>query len=308
MSISFSQSKFSIFLRFFILCLSASACCNAQNYQNKLKDLYAANDTSAQSLLLKEWELKSPADPELYIASFNHYMRKSKEEQLALEKTQRAQASLQRADSTADIAAMYGNQNAFTDYYGDKALEYLQKGILKFPDRLDLRFTRIQALGQKERYDEYTYDIIQTLEQSNTNKNAWKATNNELIKDPQKFMLGGVQEFVVQLYNTNDYTLLESMRAISQTALKYYPQHIESLSNLSIVYLLKKQYDKALDPLLKAEKLAPKDVIVLSNIAKAYTMKEDLENATAYYQLCIKYGDAKVKKYAQEQIDALQKN
>lgn len=95
------------------------------------------------------------------------------------------------------------------------------------------------------------------------------------------------------------------MKRIAETVLKYYPDHIESLSNLSIVYLLQKQYDKALEPLLKAEKLDPKDYIVLSNIAQAYKLKGDNKNAIKYYQLTIKHGDEQAKKYARGQIDEL---
>mgnify|MGYP003380295723 CR=1 FL=1 len=63
-------------------------------------------------------------------------------------------------------------------------------------------------------------------------------------------------------YNTENDDLLDNMKRIAETVLKYYPDHIESLSNLSIVFMLQKQYDKALEPLLKAEKLNPKDYIV----------------------------------------------
>ena len=71
--------------------------------------------------------------------------------------------------------------------------------------------------------------------------------------------------------------------------------------------MLQKQYDKALGPLLKAEKLNPKDYIVLSNIAQAYKLKGDSKNAIKYYELTSKYGDEQAKKYAEGQIDELKK-
>ena len=97
------------------------------------------------------------------------------------------------------------------------------------------------------------------------------------------------------------------MKRIAETVLKYYPDHIESLSNLSIVLMLQKQYDKALELLLKAKKLNPKDYIVLNNIAQAYKLKGDTKNAIKYYELTIKYGDKQAKQYAKEQIKELEK-
>ncbi len=71
--------------------------------------------------------------------------------------------------------------------------------------------------------------------------------------------------------------------------------------------MLQKQYDKALEPLLKAEKLNPKDFIILSNIAQAYKLKGDNKNAIKYYKLTIKFGDEESKQYAQQQIEELEK-
>ena len=80
-----------------------------------------------------------------------------------------------------------------------------------------------------------------------------------------------------------------------------------SLSNLSITYLLTDQYDKAISPLLKAEKLDPKDYIVLSNIARAYVLKGDKQKAIEYYEKTSKYGDEQIKAFAQQQIEKLKK-
>jgi len=97
------------------------------------------------------------------------------------------------------------------------------------------------------------------------------------------------------------------MKQIAEKILKYYPDHVESLSSLSVVYMLQKQYDKALEPLLKAEKINPSDYIVLGNLAQAYKLLGNKESAIKYYELTVKYGDEQAKKYAQGQIDELKK-
>lgn len=97
------------------------------------------------------------------------------------------------------------------------------------------------------------------------------------------------------------------MKQIAETILKYYTEHIESLSNLSIVFMLQRNYDKALDQLFKAQKINPKDYIVLSNIAQAYKLKGDKQTAIKYYEMTIKHGDKSAKLYAKEQIDELKK-
>jgi tetratricopeptide (TPR) repeat protein len=135
--------------------------------------------------------------------------------------------------------------------------------------------------------------------------NGW--SDNKPVENPVNFMLDCVQDYVLQIYNTQDDSLLDNMMRISETILKYHPSHIKSLSNVAIVYTLKKDYDKALTKLLKAEKIDPKDYIVLSNIAHAYKLKGDKGNAIKYYELTKKYGDDQAKDYATEQLKDLKK-
>jgi tetratricopeptide (TPR) repeat protein len=98
------------------------------------------------------------------------------------------------------------------------------------------------------------------------------------------------------------------MALISEAILKYYPNSVESLSNLSIVYMMKDEIDKALGYLLRAEKIDPKDYVVLGNIALAYKKKGDKANAIKYYELTELYGDGDAKVYAQKQLVELKKN
>ena len=69
--------------------------------------------------------------------------------------------------------------------------------------------------------------------------------------------------------------------------------------------MIRKEYDKARETLGRAEKIAPKDTIVLNNTAKAYALKGDAANAEKYYRLVEKYGGEDEKQYARERIKEL---
>jgi tetratricopeptide (TPR) repeat protein len=161
--------------------------------------------------------------------------------------------------------------------------------------------------GQIEDYENFTKEIIKTIDYSAINKNKWTWTDSKPLDDPQKFMLSLIQGYQHQLYNTENEVVLDYMKRIAEAVLKYYPDHIESLSNLSIVFLVSKEYDKALEQLLKAEKLNPRDYIVLNNIAQAYKLKGETKKAIRYYELTIKYGNQRAKDSAKSQIEELKK-
>ena len=281
-----------------------------QTLKQQFNDLVSKKDTVGQKELLEKWEKTDSNDPELFVAYFNYYVIKSKNEIITLGQNPKGKDVLQIMDQDTTkkepVGFLYGDTYYNPDLLS-KGFDWINKGIEKHPNRLDMRFGKIYMFGQIEDYENFTREIIKTIDYSAINKNKWTWADSKPLDDPKEFMLSSIQNYQIQLYNTENDDLLDNMKRIAEKVLKYYPDHIESLSNLSIVFMLQKQYDKALEPLLKAEKLNPKDYIVLSNIAQAYKLKGDTKNAIKYYELTLKHGDEQAKKYAQGQIDELKK-
>ncbi len=281
-----------------------------QNFQKEFNDLFLKKDTVSQLNLLKKWEKSDINDPELYTSYFNFYANKSKSEIITLGQDPKGDGVIQIMDQdktkTKPVGYIYGDTQ-FNPEILSKGFYWINKGIEKFPNRLDMRFGKIYMFGQIEDYESFTQEIIKTIDFSAENKNKWTWTENKPLEDPKNYMLSSIQEYQVQLYNTENDSLLDNMKRIAESVLKYYPDHVESLSNLSIVFMIQKQFDNALEVLLKAEKLNPKDYIVLSNIAQAYKLKQDFKNSIKYYELTMKYGDNDFKKYAKEQIEELKR-
>lgn len=293
-----------------LLILSLNQGCG-QAFKKQFNEMVSKSDTAGQQQLLQQWAKADSSDPELYVAYFNFYVRKSKKSIVRLDPSGKCKGGFEVMEKDSSqkepIAYLYGDS-----YYDpvilQRAMEYIDRGIKKQPNRLDMRFGKIYMYGQTRDYEKFTDEIIITINYSALNKNKWTWEDSKPLDSPQYFFLKSLQDYQVQLYETEKDELLDNMGRIAETILKYYPDHIESLSNLSVVYMLQKQYDKGLAPLLKAEKLNPKDYIVLSNIAQAYKLKGDKTNAIKYYELTIKYGDEQAIEYAQGQIEQLKKN
>lgn len=278
-------------LIFLILILGTNAFSQG-HFENFMK--YQENgDTLKQKQLLKKWRLESPNDSELYTSLFNYYFQKSKNEVLLLASgtPPKGKDYLVLKDSTDQIAGYVSNKIDYEKSNLKAAFESINEGIKLYPNRLDMRFGKIFVLGQIKDWKSFTDEIIKTVEHSSKNSNNWTWTLNKQKKDGKDFLLGSLQNYQMQLYNTMNDELLKNMRDIAQSVLKYYPNHIESLSNSSITYLVEKQYKKALVPLKKAEKINPKDFIVLNNIAYCYKEMKNRELAIEYYEKVIKYGN-----------------
>lgn len=283
---------------------------SGQTFKQQFNDLVSKKDTVGQQQLLEKWGKSDNDDPELFVAYFNYFVIKSKNEIITLGQNPKGKDVLKvmNQDTTKkeSLGFIYGDTYYNTELLS-KGFNWIDKGIEKYPNRLDMRFGKIYMFGQIEDYENFTTQIIKTIDYSVVNKNKWTWADSKPLDNPKEFMLSSIHNYQIQLYYTENDNLLDNMKRIAETVLKYYPDNIENLSNLSIVFMLKKEYNKALEPLLKAEKLNPKDYIVLSNIAQAYKLKDDTKNAIKYYELTSKHGDEQAKKYAQEQIDELKK-
>ena len=279
----------------------------SQNYFENFKKYQASGDTLKQKDLLEKWKQESPNDSELYTSLFNYYFQKSRNEVLLLASgtPPKGQEYLELKDSTNQIAGFISSKIDYEKSNLKLAFKSIDKGIKLYPNRLDMRFGKIYVLGQIKDWRNFTDEIVKTVNYSSKNNNDWTWTLNEKRKDGKDFFLGSLQDYQIQLYNTMDDDLLKNMREIAQAVLKYYPNHIESLSNMSITYLVEKKYDKALIMLKKAEEINPKDFIVLNNIAYCYKEMYNKDFAIEYYEKVIKYGDKQAIEQAKNEIEKL---
>ena len=278
-----------------------------ENYHEKFTEYCTTHDTLAQREVLEVWESSKPDDPELFTSYFNYYFQLSKYNMLNMDSKPGGEENLQIKDSTDKVMGFLVEKTYFNPELIDQGFEWINKGIKKFPSRLDMRFGKIYAFGQIEDWKGFTGEILEAIRYSNEINNKWTWTNNEPVEDAENFFLGSIQGYQSQLYNTDEDSLLKNMREISEEVLKYYPNHVESLSNIAVTYLLAGLYAEALPPLLKAEIIDPNDIIVLSNIAHAYKLNEDKPNAIKYYKKLLEIGDERTKQLAKQQLELLEK-
>lgn len=287
-----------LFLFFFISLISYYY--GQSNYQNFL-ELYQKNDTVAVQNFLNDWEKQNP-DAEFYVSAVNYYFNKSRKEVLTLGQGTPTKEAFEVKDDSGNVVAYLSSKDLYDTNLLQKTFKYFDEGISKFPDRLDIRFGKVYSLGSIGDYENFSKEIVKTIQYSSKNKNNWLWSENQKFHGGEKEFLLSIQDYNNQIYETNDDALLKYMKEINEEVLKFYPNHVESLSNLSIVSLINKKYDEALSYLFKAEKLAPEDYIVLNNIAYSFKMKKDITNAIKYYNLVKKFGTDEAKAQAENEI------
>lgn len=287
-----------------LLCISPSV---AQKQYAAFKKLYAKNDTAKISKFLQQWEKSNPNDPELYTSAFNFHFAQSKQEVLSLGLQRPQGDSFELTDSTGKTAGHIGSTISYNPERVAVAMKYINKGIQKFPNRLDMRFGKCFVLGKLELYKEFTQEIITTVEHSHTIATKWLWTENKPLDDAEQVMIGSVQSYLKQMYDTDNDSLLNNIKQVGEVVLKYYPKSVEVLSTTAVAYMLTKNFTKALDYLAQAETVNPTDFIVLNNIGYCYKLLGQKEKAITYYQKVITYGNEQAKAHATKELEELKK-
>lgn len=296
---------------FFSICLLFAGATGAQEFNNQFKLLITSNDTAAQRKLLGEWESKSPNDADLIMAWFNYYAGKSKKvsSNLAENPKNKSTFSIHDVSDKSQSAVQYRNE--YDVALLSRAYACIDKGISTYPSRLDMRFAKIYYLGETKDFKSYTDAILATVAQSKTIRNTWLWTGDVPQAGAKDFLLTTVQEYIMLLYNQSNSSKnerYEEIRKISEKVLSCYPQNVESMNNLALLFLLQKKHKKAIPILQDAEKLAPDDFVVLNNLAQAYKRKGDKAKAIAYFEKVVKFGDAETTEFAKKELLELKKN
>lgn len=239
------------FILFFLFCF-VSFVLGQNNYQQFL-EFYQKNDTIAVEKLLIDWEKNNP-DAEYYVSCVNYFFNKSKKEVLSLDKVIPKKEGLEIKDDKGNSVAYLSSKNLYDEKMLQKTFKCFDEGISKFPDRLDIRLGKVYSLGQIEDYENLTKEILKAIQYSAKNKNNWLWSENSKYEAGMKGFLSSIQDYNNQIYQANDDSLLKYMKQINEEVLIYYPDRVESLSNLSIVSLISKNYDEDFNLSLKGGK------------------------------------------------------
>lgn len=278
-----------------------------QDYKTKYLDLFKKKDNDKEILdYLKKWEKAQPDNAELYVAYFNYYFNKSRNEVIHLETQSGPEKNLILKDTTGKTAGFIYGGYLYNDSLFNLGQHYIDEGIKKNPKRLDLYFGKVYSLGEIGQYDKYQIELLMVIDLSSKINYDWLWSDDKKIEDSKNHFKGVIQSYCNELFSLNPpkYNIIA---AISQKMIYYFPQEIEFYSNIGSCYATQGDYKKGLEYFNKAFNLNSKDVIVINNLAYSYEQLKDYENAIKFYNLVIIYGNNDDKKYAKQAVDELSK-
>lgn len=281
----------------------------AQDFQSQFYQALNEKDSLKKLEVLENWKASSPVPPaaEYYAAAFNYHVNLARTELLEISPEAASDEAMTILDSNGNVEGYIHSRISYDEAKISEAIILLDEGLNHYPNRLDLHFGKIYVLGQTQNWGRFTSAILNTIDYSKEIDNQWLwEHNSDFSPTPQEDFLGSMQDYQLQLYNTEDDALMTNMRAIANKILEHYPDHTVSLSNLALTYMVEEKWDQAIASLDKARSLDEADMVIVANLAHSYRMKGDTNKAREYYLIMRESDDLEIVDFAEYMLEQLE--
>ena len=278
-----------------------------KNYQETYIDLFDAEKYVETLAHLQLWENAEPDNPEMFIAYFNYYIARNRFSGISIDREQKGSGpTMEITDpQTGEIlgylndSVQYNTEDIFT------AIEYLDRGLDMYPDRLDMHFGKIHILNETGYYKMAGGELFATLEISKRVNNNWAWADNGKITNGELFFVSSIQDYYRFWLNAETKEAYDQIKLCTEKQIELYPGNIYGYNYLAIYYLMNEQFQAGLEYLLQAEIIAPNDCIVLENIGRTYMNMNNNQKAEEYFRKILEVGNEQDKMYAQYYLDLL---
>ena len=258
--------------------------------------------------VLDNWAKVDSTNTRLLLARFDLLFAKSqteavvmkdKKKYLGMEPVLTFKDSLQRN--------VYCYQEIFYDdeLYG-KAIQAIDKAITIWPNRLDFRFVKANALiaYEKESPDMAKNYLKSLIAEAAAKKSEWDYSDTKVGKP---FIEEAMQEYCYSFYTIGSDQSRQVFLDLSQMLSETFPYNIEFINNIGSYYLVNEDYKTALKYYAKVLKKNPDDYTAIKNSALSARRMKNSKLETKYLQMLVKYGPENDAQAAKARLEAISK-
>ena len=297
------------YTRWIFLLLIITLPLQANNFDAFNKSL-DKKDTKKARKLLDNWGAGKLEDPQYYICEFNYYVRSGMHSGMVTTvEPPESGESLELTDpKTGEVAGYMYETVTFNDEVIDQGIEFIHKGIEKFPDHYEMRFGLLWILKELKRYDPYLDQLDESLAYYRSGKFKTMYWNeNKRVENPGEFLIERIQGNLNEMLSEG---FIKSHKEFAfryaDLMIQYFPDHKYGYSNKGVIHFYNEETDQAIGYFLKALEKDPEDELTLYNIAYFYDISGNPEKAEVYYQKVIDDGDnTTLTGYAEKRLEEL---
>lgn len=283
----------------------------AQDSFSKFNDYISNDDFENAKLILDNWGENKENDPQYYICNFNYYFNKSRESVIAIENEAPAGKSLQIQDKdTGEPKGYIGERIVYDEKIAQQGIDFIKKGIEKFPDHFEMRFGLMFLYRELKQWDNYLLELENTLKYLTDNNPEFVYwNNNEKIVDPS-FTIETIQGALFEILNEHGPEKYNKfMHSYCDLMIKYFPNNKYGYSNKGVLYYYREEDADALKYYEKARSIDKDDMLILFNIGVLQAAMNQKEKAKkSFNEIISKNSDPYYVDESKKQLEMLDTN
>ena len=272
-----------------------------QDYAARFKELRERKADAQIEPLLNEWREKRPNDPDAWITSANYYFNQ-RQVMISRKKPQKGDFSLTDKTGKQAGSIAFESDEAATK----RAADLLQQATTKFPDRLDIWCGLAFVYQESGDFDSEFLTLQRMVSYAREHLAQLRWLNGENLPEPaDHFIPGKLHSYGMYYEKKENPEDDKRFLKIATFAAEQFPDHPYAFNDVALYYSIAGDNAKTREWLEKANRIDPKDTLVLMNLGQICSTLGDNRSARKWYQEVLKVDPE--GEYALQAKDALAK-
>jgi tetratricopeptide (TPR) repeat protein len=258
-----------------------------QDYAARFKQLQEQKADAQIEPLLSEWRAKMPNDPDAWITSANYYFNQSVGPTLSTKKPEKGDFALtdKKTGKLAGSISLKPNV-AQTSH---NATDLLQEATGKFPDRLDIWCGLAFIYQESGNFDGEFSTLKNMVAYVREHPTQLKWLKGEPLNEPaDKFVPEKLHSYGLYYEKKEDPENDKRFMQIATFSAEQFPNHPYAFNDVALYYSVKGDNAKTREWLEKANKIDPKDTLVMTNLGYICSKMGDNAAARKWYEAVVK--------------------
>jgi tetratricopeptide (TPR) repeat protein len=251
-----------------------------QDYAARFKELRERKADAQIEPLLNEWREKRPNDPDAWITSANYYFNQ-RQVMISRKKPQKGDFSLTDKTGKQAGSISFESDEAATK----RAADLLQQATTKFPDRLDIWCGLAFVYQESGDFDSEFSTLQRMVSYARDHLAQLRWLNGENLPEPaDHFIPGKLHSYGMYYEKKENPEDDKRFLKIATFAAEQFPGHPYAFNDVALYYSIAGDNAKTREWLEKANRINPKDTLVLMNLGQICSKLGDNRDARKWYQ------------------------
>ena len=256
-----------------------------EDYAARFKELREQKADAQIEPLLNEWRGKRPNDPEAWISSANYYFNQ-RQVMISTKKPEKGDFSLTDKKTGKTAGSISFEQDKGNE---KRASDLLQEATTKFPDRLDIWCGLAFIYQETGDFDSEFSTLQRMVRCARDHSSQLRWLNGENLPEPADHFIPEKMHSYGMYYERKENPEDDKrFLKIATLAAEQFPDHPYAFNDVAMYYSIAGDNAKTREWLEKANKINPKDTLVLMNLGQICSKLGDNQAAQKWYEEVIK--------------------